>query len=83
MIIVVYHRELHEMSKGESTLLHKPIALQATSDPLFVSYNNTYQTYTTIPILSEDGPRNENNRAMAKKGTPLRFRAKKGDSPHF
>ena len=41
MILVMCHHELREMTKGESTLLYKPIALPATSYPLFVSYRQT------------------------------------------
>ena len=37
MILVVCHHELREMTKGESTLVYKPIALPATSYSLFVS----------------------------------------------
>ena len=50
MILVMYHRELREMTKGKSTLLYKQqyIALPATNYPLFVSYNQTYNPEHTI-----------------------------------
>ena len=41
MILVMCHHELSELTKGESSLLYKPVALAATSYPLFVSYNQT------------------------------------------